>query len=149
MSELLRPKPTIRSQVPSLVAHGSCFPYGGVKRIRFEDFRGRSCPNLSPELRARLNEVSHTKDAEPAVFQLKSSDCLIWNSGTLERTTLISVGYSNPISVSSVPEFQINFSIQTEVHASSSISNSKSSRQISQCTGTTGIAVRPCASSQL
>jgi hypothetical protein len=35
-------------------------PYGGVKRIRFEDFKGGSCPILSPEPRARLNEARPT-----------------------------------------------------------------------------------------
>jgi hypothetical protein len=35
-------------------------PYGGVKRIRFEDFKGGSCPILSPEPRARLNEAVAT-----------------------------------------------------------------------------------------
>ena len=57
-------------QVASSVAfaHGSCFPYGVVKRIRFEDFKGRSCPNLSPELRARLNEVKAYQGCERLIF---------------------------------------------------------------------------------
>jgi hypothetical protein len=57
------------SQVPALGASGSCFPYGGVKRIRFEDFRSGSCFNLSPEPRTRLNEVKDTKDAIARIFQ--------------------------------------------------------------------------------
>ena len=71
----LAPDATDQVASPVAFAHGSCFPYGGVKRIRFEDFRGRACPNLSPELRARLNEVSHTKDADRLVFQLKTQNC--------------------------------------------------------------------------
>jgi len=34
------------------------FPYGVVKRIRFEEFGGGSRPRLSPAPRALLNEVT-------------------------------------------------------------------------------------------
>jgi len=45
------------AQAPSAFAAKTCFPYGGATRIRFEGFRDGSCPNLSPEPRARLNEA--------------------------------------------------------------------------------------------
>src|SRR5688572_787676 len=44
-------------QVPSACAAGSCFPYDGVNRIRFEGFGDWSRLYLSPALRALPNEV--------------------------------------------------------------------------------------------
>ena len=67
----LAPDATDQVASPVAFAHGSCFPYGGVKRIRFEDFRGRACPNLSPELRARLNEVGIPRMRIGWFFNLK------------------------------------------------------------------------------
>ena len=39
----------------------ACFPFGAMKRIRFEDSRDGSCRNLSPAPRAHLNEVRGRK----------------------------------------------------------------------------------------
>ncbi len=66
-----RPTPPVGPQAPSLLAMGSCFPYGGVKRIRFEDSRSGSCPILSPAPRTRLNKLTFNR--QPARGFIKSN----------------------------------------------------------------------------
>jgi hypothetical protein len=48
---------------------GSCFPYGVVKRIRFEGFEDGTCPLLSPAPQALLNEVVGKQTRSTAGFK--------------------------------------------------------------------------------
>ena len=66
------PRPNQPSGPSSLRSGGeTCFPYGGATRIRFEGFRNGSCPNLSPEPRARLNEVRTNRTQRGVIFNPK------------------------------------------------------------------------------
>lgn len=48
---------------------GSCFPYGVVRRIRFEGFEDGTCPLLSPAPQALLNEVDLKQTGNPNGFK--------------------------------------------------------------------------------
>ena len=52
-------------------ASGSCFPYGVLKRIRFEGFEDGTCPLLSPAPQALLNEVGWNEARKAAGLKLK------------------------------------------------------------------------------
>ena len=57
--------------LPPLRCSEACFPYGGTRRIRFEGFSDSSCPDLSLEPQARLNEAAQSKTRIGMVFNTK------------------------------------------------------------------------------
>ena len=52
---------------------GACFPYGVVRRVRFEGLGDGTCRDLSPAPRAHLNVVRGRKGG-PAGFSTANSD---------------------------------------------------------------------------
>ena len=68
----LRPATAGGSQIPPLRGR-PCFPYGVVRRIRFEGFGGGSRRHLSPGPRALLNEDVPNVSPDFRAYQLESS----------------------------------------------------------------------------